>query len=63
MTAKTGLSAVTAAAAIVTFAAGWAVSGTQAQVAAPSVQIQPLKFMASTTLPTDRFTDYSVIFN
>ena len=30
MTAKTGLFAVTAAAAIVTFAAGWAVSGTQA---------------------------------
>ena len=38
MTAKTGLFA--AAAAIVTFAAGWAVSGTQAQVAAPSVQIE-----------------------
>ena len=35
MTAKTGLFSVTAAAAIVTFAAGWAVSGTQAQVAGP----------------------------
>jgi hypothetical protein len=64
MTAKTGLFAVTAAAAaIVTFAAGWAVSGTQAQVAAPSVQIEALKIMTSAKLPTDQFTDYSVIFN
>jgi hypothetical protein len=64
MTAKTGLFAVTAAAAaIVTFAAGWAASGTQAQVAAPSVQIEALKIMTSAKLPTDQFTDYSVIFN
>ena len=63
MTAKTGLFAVTAAAAIGTFAAGWAVSGTQAQVAAPSVQIEPLKVMTSAKLPIERFTDYSVIFN
>ena len=63
MTTKTGLFAVTAAAAIVTFAAGWAVSGTQAQIAAPSIQIEPLKIMTSTKLPADRFTDYSVIFN
>ena len=62
MTAKT-LFAVTAAATIVTFAAGWAVSGTQAQVAAPSVQIEPFKLMTSAKLPTDRFTDYSIIFN
>ena len=62
MTAKT-LFAVTAAAMIVTFAAGWAVSGTQAQVAAPSLQIEPLKIMTSVKLPTDRVTDYSVIFN
>jgi hypothetical protein len=61
MTAKTGLFAVTAAA-MVTFAAGWAVSGTQAQIAAPSVQIEPVKIMTSAKLPTDRFTDYSVIF-
>ena len=40
-----------------------AVSGTQAQVAAPSVQIEPLKIMTSAKQPTDRFTDYSVIFN
>jgi hypothetical protein len=64
MTAKTGLFAVTAAAAaIVTFAAGWAVSGTQAQVAAPSVQIEPLKIMTSAKLPPDQSIDYSVIFN
>ena len=63
MTAKTGLFAVAAAAAIVTFAAGWAVSGTQAQVAAPSVQIEALKIMTSAKLPIERFTDYSVIFN
>jgi hypothetical protein len=37
--------------------------GTQAQVAAPSVQIEALKIMTSAKLPTDRFTDYSVIFN
>ena len=37
MTAKTGLFAVTAAAAIVTFAAGWAVSGTQARIAGPTI--------------------------
>jgi hypothetical protein len=63
MTAKTGLFAVTAAAAIVTFPAGWAVSGTQAQVAAPSVQIEPLKIMTSAKPPPDQFADYSVIFN
>jgi len=63
MTAKTALFSVTAAAAIVTFAAGWAVSGTQAQVAAPSVQIEPLKIMTSAKLPPDQSTDYSVIFN
>ena len=50
-------------AAIVTSAAGWAVSGTQAQVAAPSVQIEALKIMTSAKLPPERFTDYSVIFN
>jgi hypothetical protein len=63
MTAKTGLFAVTAAAAIGTFAAGWAVSGTPAQVAAPSVQIEPLKIMTSAKLPPDQSIDYSVIFN
>ena len=60
MTAKTGLFAVTAA---VTFAAGWAVSGTQAQVAAPLVQIEALKIMTSAKLPPDQSVDYSVIFN
>jgi hypothetical protein len=54
---------ISKSAAIVTFAAGWAVSGTQAQVAAPSVQIEALKIMTSAKLPTDQFTDYSVIFN
>jgi hypothetical protein len=62
MTAKT-LFAFTAVATIVTFAAGWAVSGTHAQVAALSVQIEPLKIMTSAKLPTDRFTDYSLLFN
>jgi hypothetical protein len=64
MTAKTGLFAVTAAAAIVTFAAGWAVSGTQARVAAPSVQIEPLKIMTTgKQLPSEQFADYSFVFN
>ncbi|MFZ1191934.1 MAG: hypothetical protein WAO16_23620 [Pseudolabrys sp.] len=48
---------------MVTFAAGWSVSGTQAQIAAPSGRIEPVKIMTSAKLPTERFTDYSVIFN
>ena len=64
MTAKTGLFTVAAAAAIVTFAAGWAVSGTQARVAARSVQIEPLKIMTTAKqLPSEQFADYSFVFN
>ena len=62
MTAKTGLFAVTAAAAIVTFAAGWAVSGTQARIADPT--IDPLQLMATGKQPpSEHFADYSFVFN
>ena len=62
MTAKTGLFAVAAAAAIVTFAAGWAVSGTQARIAGPT--IDPLQLMTTgKQLPSEHFADYSFVFN
>jgi hypothetical protein len=63
--AKTGMFAITAAAAIVAFAAAWAVSDTQARVAAPAtVQIEPFKVMTSAKqLPTEHFADYSFVFN
>jgi hypothetical protein len=45
--------------------AGWAVSDTQARVAAPAtVQIDPFKVMTSAKqLPTEHFADYSFVFN
>ena len=62
MTAKTGLFAVTAAAAIVTFAADG-----QSRARRPGCRAvgpdQALKIMTSAKLPIERFTDYSVIFN
>jgi hypothetical protein len=63
--AKTGLFAITAAAAIAAFAAAWAVSDTQARVAAPSTfQIEPFKVMTSAKqLPAEHFADYSFVFN
>jgi hypothetical protein len=60
---QTRLFAASAAALIVACIAGWAVSNTQAQVAARSVQMDPFKMMTSAKqLPTDHFTDYSFVF-
>ena len=61
---KTGLFAVSAAAALIlACVAGWAVSGTQARVATPSVQIDPINVMTSAKqLPTEHFRDYSFVF-
>lgn len=60
---QTRLFAVSAAALIVACIAGWAVSGTQARVAAATVQIDPFKMMTSAKqMPTERFTDYSFVF-
>jgi hypothetical protein len=54
-----------AAALILACLAGWAVSNTQARVAAPAtVQIDPFKVMTSAKqLPAEHFADYSFVFN
>jgi hypothetical protein len=59
------LFAASAAALILAGIAGWAVSDTQARVAAPAtVQIDPFKVMTSAKqLPTEHFADYSFVFN
>jgi hypothetical protein len=60
---KTGLFAASVAALLLACIAGWGVSGTQARVAAPSVQIDPFEMMTSAKqLPTGHFTDYSFVF-
>jgi hypothetical protein len=61
---KTGLFAASAAALILACVAGWAVSDTQARVAAPAtVQIDPFKMMTGAKqLPTEHFADYSFVF-
>ena len=65
MSKTTGLFAASAAALILACVAGWAVSDTQARVAAPAtVQIDPFKVMTSAKqLPTEHFADYSFVFN
>jgi hypothetical protein len=65
MSKTTDLFAASAAALILACVVGWAVSDTQARVAAPAtVQIDPLTMMTSTKqLPTDHFADYSFVFN
>jgi hypothetical protein len=65
MSKTTGLFAVSAAALILVCVAGWAVSDTQARVAASAtVQIDPFKVMTSAKqLPTEHFADYSFVFN
>jgi hypothetical protein len=65
MSKMTGLFAASAAALILAGVAGWAVSNTQARVAAAAtVQIDPFKVMTSATqLPTEHFADYSFVFN
>ena len=62
---QTKLFAASAAALILACVAGWAVSDTQARVAAPAtVQIDPFKVMTSAKqLPTEHFADYSFVFN
>ena len=59
------LFAASAAVLILAGIAGWAVSDTQARVAAPAtVQIDPFKVMTSAKqLPTEHFADYSFVFN
>jgi hypothetical protein len=60
---KTELFAASVAALIVACIAGWAVSDTQARVAIPTVQIDPIAMMTSgKQLPTEHFADYSLVF-
>ena len=66
MTAKTGLFAVTAAAAIVTLAAGWAIPIPQskARIAGATGQVDTFKMMTTgKQLPSEHFADYSFVFN
>ena len=63
MTAKTGLFAVTAAAAIVTFAAG-AIPQSKARIAGATGQVDTFKMMTTgKQLPSEHFADYSFVFN
>jgi hypothetical protein len=59
------LFAATVAALILACVAGWAVSDTQASVAAPAlVQIDPLTMMTGAKqMPAEHFVDYSFVFN
>ena len=65
MSKTTGLFAASAAALILACVVGWAVSDTQARVAAPAtVQIDSFKMMTSAKqLPAEHFADYSFVFN
>ena len=65
MTAKTGLFAVIAAAAIVTFAAaGWAIPQSKARIASATGQVDTFKMMTTgKQLPSEHFADYSFVFN
>src|SRR6478672_4762147 len=59
MSKTTDLFAVSAAALILACVAGWAISDTQARVAAPAtVQIDPLT-MSAKQMPPEHFADYS----
>ena len=63
MTAKTGLFAVAAAAAIVTFAAGGQ-STSKARIAGAPGQVDTFKMMTTgKQLPSEHFADYSFVFN
>ena len=60
---QTYLFAAAVAALILACVAGWATSDTQARVATPSVQIDPIQMMMSAKqLPTEHFVDYSFVF-
>jgi hypothetical protein len=65
MSKTTDLFAAGAAALILACVAGWAISDTQARVAAPATaQIDPFKVMTNATeLPAEHFADYSFVFN
>jgi hypothetical protein len=65
MSKTTDLFAASAAALILACVAGWAISDTQARVAAPATaQIDPFKVMTSATeLSAEHFADYSFVFN
>ena len=64
MTAKTGLFTVAAAAAIITFAAGWAVPQSKARIPGATVQVDTFKMMTTgKQLPSEHFADYSFVFN
>ena len=63
MTAKTGLFAVAAAAAIGTFAAG-AIPQSKARIAGAPGQVDTFKMMSTgKQLPSEHFADYSFVFN
>ena len=64
MSKTTDLFAAGAAALILACVAAWAISDTQARVAAPAMaQIDPFKVMTnSTELPAEHFADYSFVF-
>ena len=63
MTAKTGLFAVTAAAAIVTFAAGCNPTE-QSSIPGATGQVDTFKMMSTgKQLPSEHFADYSFVFN
>ena len=64
MTAKTGLFTVAAAAAIINFAAGWAIPQSKARIAGATGQVDTFKMMATgKQLPSEHFADYSFVFN
>jgi hypothetical protein len=60
---QTYLFAAAVTALILACVAGWATSDTQARVATPSVQINPIQMMESAKqLPVEHFVDYSLVF-
>jgi predicted Co/Zn/Cd cation transporter (cation efflux family) len=55
--------ATVAAALIVAYIAGWAVSDTRARATPATVQIDPFAMMTSAKqLPSEHFADYSFVF-
>ena len=64
MTAKTGLFTVAAAAAIITFAAGWVIPQSKARITDATSQVDSFKMMTTgKQLPSEHFADYSFVFN
>jgi hypothetical protein len=57
------LFAISTAALMVSFVAGWAVPNTQARVArAETVQVDTFEMMKSAKQPSEHFADYSFVF-